>query len=289
MIKEELYKNRSYGRCIKDGYRTLTDNFREIFRRSWPTTLAVALIGGALLTVCLCYVYMPIAAVVAAVLFLMAVLVWYGKIYSLLGGGSLWHNTLRTLCIRIPATLIMLIVTALLMGVHTASIYIIGPEKQISVQTAYIFIGVSVVIATIVLLLTGLPLTFCCMKYQFEEKSKLWRTLTDGYWRGMKHIGLLMAVAIIVGIISAVIEIVVFSPCNILIMVSNLSNAGVAQGDAAGLPSYFPALVFAAGFITSFCMAYLAMWIEFTFYYTYGTIETREDERLKAKSAIYRP
>lgn len=286
---EELYKNRSYSGCIKAGYKAITDNAKEILRRTWIVALITALTGGALLMTSLCYGQKPVIWMSVLPFFLLAWLVWLGKTYSLLGGGNLTWNSIRAIKPRLLSAVFNLAIALLLLVLYNLSIYIIGPDKLISRDTAILYVLGSAIIFTVVVALLNLPFYYCYMRYQFNREATLWKTMTKGYARGIRHFGLLFIIAFIVYIVASLVQIIVFSPCNIIIAANTISNSGVAMGDPSGLPEYFPVLVFIAGVITMYCMAYVMMWIEFTFYFTYGTIETRENERTKAKNLIYRP
>lgn len=289
MTQEDLYKNRSYAGCIKAGYKTLADNLKKIVRRTWKLAFAPAITGGALLTASICYPENSLLNFVIIILYLAAYIVWDGKVYSLLNGQPLRWNSTRTLKAKL-ASVVPIIILSVLLGIVLGVVLFsmnAGAKEPDTAMMPEILIGVFAF--TVIVCLFCLPLMIFCMKYQFEPKQRLWSAFKSGYKNGMRHFGFLLAVTIVVGIITFIIELILFSPYNIVLTASAISRIGTAMGDPTGLPDNFALLTFVSGCVTMYFMSYLLIWTEFTLYYTYGTIETRENERLKAKNLIYRP
>lgn len=289
MTLEELNKNRSYGGCIKASYKAMADNLKELFRKTWTVALTYAAAGALMGTTAMCFHSTPQLPALSALPFIIATLLLFAKICAIVNGKSMGWNLRRAITSHIVAYIALLAITAVALMVMYGIFYALMTQGKHNADLPMIMSLTTLAAVGIATIIIILPLSYAIIKYQFNPELRLRKMFGKAVNTGFRHWGLMFAVTVIIGMITLIIQLILFSPCNILITASVLSAYGQSVGDPSGLPSYFPALAFVSSLLAYFCMAFLFMWLIFGIYYTYGTIETRENERLKAKNLIYRP
>lgn len=301
-----VFRNRSVRACIGDGYQLYVANFYRIFRSSWLTAVGYALAFSLLTSYfiaeypkLLIFNLMGPAAIaqqyqwmlammgvmaLAALLFVVMAGVFFSQGVSALGEhqarGSIsaarkWYGRLdrhalgRTFMALGWSLLVYLVVAMLMAGFSMLAM------RLMSRFVGMAFVGV---MALVVIVLT-LPLSFVFVKYLLTPKSSFVRLLGSSYGVGLRHLGAIFMVSLVVGIVTALLSCIIELPSNILYVANVQSQVGVLQGDPAGMPAYMSwmnLLVFA---IAGFIQAYVHLSAIFPYYYIYGKIEADETER----------
>ena len=305
----DLFHLRSSGAAIADGYRLYVANFRRLFRATW----LVAAVYAVVLTVVTWYASTYVMPVWLSNLFTDSSTVlstpvligWYAlqflsavviamlaaqgfaalKEHSETGVMSKPPHWYGRFHLPMTARMLMLTVWFLL---TTALCYLAGylvgrglvmltPSFQTGSTTAlYTFWAVILVLAFTVGLFL-LPISYTMYRHLFADKFSV-RPPLKGYQEGLRHLGRLFVVTLVVAIVTLLLSLVIQLPQIILATATVKAMMGVAYGDPVVLPqsiSWISLAVFAIG---SFFQAWLHLSTLFPFYYVYGSIETEHKE-----------
>ncbi len=286
-MESELYKNRSFGRCLSDAYDLYRTNFKTIIRRLWLPSLVLSLLTAA------CYLFitnvgmavssasLSVGSYIAwAVLGILSVCayVWLSTIViSLLNGKSVKANLPRM--IRLAFAILGLTIVACVF------IALISVACVVFTKTNTVSWGASLCGMTACIIVGVLMLPFCysIMKYCVDIDEKVMAIFKRHYLAGWHHWGFLFIIALLVGIIVMVIDTLIGMPNNILSLASGMRHISMMEGDSPALPSGFGLLTFLTATICTFVMTFVRPWVVFVFYYAYGCIEEKEKARMALK------
>ncbi len=301
-----LYRLRSSRGALSAGYRLYVGNFRRIFRSAWIVAVVYAL-AMAVQSWYATYHLIPAMSVsqrftdanatslpvnelltwgaLLLLFFVMAALLaahgfaamdehrqtnqisqpahWYGS--------QRWPMARRALMVLLWLLVLAVIIAALFVGVSFAMKSLgSGQSLTSSVVSMAVLAAVGVV-----LFIFTLPLTYTVTAHMLAPKFSP-RPPVAGYGRGMSHVGMLFAIAIVVVLLTVLLTLVIQLPAVILYTATVKSQLGLAYGDPAGMPeamSWASLIVFA---LSGFVQAWIHLSTLFPFYYAYGTIESYE-------------
>ena len=128
-----------------------------------------------------------------------------------------------------------------------------------------------------------LPLYYTATKYIVEVKSSLRKILWSSYKKGLRRWGYIFVLLLLTGLVMFPFVLIVCLPLIIMVTSMMLSTNGVLQGDPSGLPGGFMWLYYVVYVVTVFVLAFFTVFELMVAYFMYGTIETREQERQKAR------
>lgn len=310
----ELFRLRSSGAAIADGYRLYVSNFRNIFRATW----LVAVVYAVVLTITAWYAsthVMPVwltntftngTASLSTpvtigwcsllVLSVVAIATLAAQGFAMLKE----HSETGTIAraprwfgrFHLPMTARMLMLTVWLLLI-TALCCLAGylVKRGLAMLTPsihtgsttdlYVFWAVMIVVAFLLGLLL-LPISYTMYRHLFAQKFSA-RPPLKGYQEGLCHLGRLFVVALVVAIVTLLLSLIIQLPQIILVMANVKAMMGEAYGDAVVLPqsiSWVSLAVFAVG---CFLQAWLHLSTLFPFYYVYGSIETERKESQSIK------
>jgi len=307
----QLFRLRSSRGAIADGYRLFLSSFRPLLRATWIVAVVYALAAAAFTksyiammpqllimkmqhltadTAALTQLGMNMLPMMAASLFIILTTValtgcgftafkehassetisrpahWYGRFEV-----KTWLRVfLMMLAIGLFATLISFV-----MGV-----VIVLSQKYLGALASSLLVG----LLWLLFFAAYLPVAYPIYQYMLTPGARLWKTLAAGYRTGLRHWGALFVVTLITSIITAMLTLIVELPAIILGMANLNSQLGTLQGDPAGMPDYMGWMTTVVFTIAGFIMAYVNLSALFPFYYLYGSVETREEERRKMVS-----
>lgn len=305
----QLFRMRSNRGAIADGYRLFLSNFRPLLRATWIVAVVYALITAIFTK---CYItLLPQLLIMrmqrlatydmgwligAMTPFLVTFFLLMLASVALLGGGfaafrehavsnnisrpAHWYGSmeiktvLRLLLVLLAITLLTMI-PSFLTGI------------VIAVGRMYLGTLATKLLAGLLWLLSFvayLPVAYPFYQYMLTPNARLWPTLAAGYRTGLRHWGALFVVTLITSIITAVLSSLAELPAIILGMANLNSQLGTLLGDPAGMPDYMGWMTTVVFTIAGFIMAYVNLSALFPFYYLYGSVETREEERRKMVS-----
>lgn len=297
-----LFKIRSVGASVRDGYRLYMDNFRKIFRATWLAAVVYALYKGLFSTVWvqlfpaiklgnvnvlwgseqanpqLLLFGSLLTALVLSVLF-DALLAAFGL--SLLRQhketGSMlpatrWfgHCDMSTLRRTLMAVLAFLVFTIGYGAFVLLIVRLLG-----SYLTAISILGLTALFVIVLFLVTPLVL-MRLLRYVLSSEQKP-SLLKQGF--PLRHWGGAILMMLIVGIVSGLLITVTELPANILTVANVQSVTGALAGDATGMPDYMLWLNIIVFTLAGFIRAYISLSAIFPFYYLCGSAEQQEKER----------
>ena len=296
---------RSSQAVISAGYKLYMSNFRKMLRSSWLAALAYALCTGllgsftmsqipqftmALLgtgeagTQAVSMAFLPMTAL-TLLLFVAATAVllsygyaacsehaqtgavstaarWYGRIDK----AMVWRTVKGTLWM-----MLFIFIAGMLTSICRV---LLG--RALSPLTA---LAASMLLSLFIVVLL-LPLPYALTKYMLTPKVHFLKVVGPAFATGMRHLGSIFVVALVVAIITMLLSLVVQMPANILYVANMQSQLGTLQGDPAGMPERMGLLNFVVFTIMGFIQGYIHLSTIFPYYYLYGSIEKQKEERL---------
>lgn len=296
-----LYRLRSTGAVITDGYQLYMDNFRKIFRTTWLMAVIYALAVGTFTTLWLDT--MAELTLLFTMQAPMESLTDAAAAHALPLAGGLGVITLATLlltafgfsllrqhreenCIPTPArwfgqchgktvgrTLtagLLMVITVLFMFAIVYTIGILLKGHLSTTALTLLLVGVTGLCALL------LPLLFL-MTTQYvlgADKTHAPKgNLALRYWGSAIIIS--MVVCIVIGLLSLVTEL----PATVLFFANITSMSGTLLGDPSGMPDYMVWLNVVVFTLAGFIQAYIYLSALFPFYYLHGSVETQEKEQ----------
>lgn len=307
MEKENNYtllKTRSARSCVAEGFRLYTEQFRRVFRYTWPAALLFAVAAG-LLNAYYVSTFPQIVAesmvrrlasgrmmtaagivLVGYVLCSAAYCFFCSYAFEMLrvhaGTGELPRSD-KTLHWHLP--MFWRVLKVFLWGLVFSSIcfgtlYGIG-FLVMALFSHYVAMGAFALVA-VALLVLMLPLSYVFTRYLLTPRVHFASILVSSYARGLRSLGLLFTAALATVIIVAVLSLLTSLPGIVLYAANITSLTGVVNGDSAGMPAYMAWLTIFVFIFVAFIQAYISLSALFPFYFTYGSIESCEAERTAA-------
>lgn len=291
-IENELYKLRSVRACIKSATDMMISNPLTILRRTWLPTLVLSIVSGiSILLPSLFESQQPttteITTVSTPLIILSAILLvayiavasWWGaSVISLLTGSKVKDNIRRMLYL-----LLAMIGLYVILGICVSVGYMLpmfGDKTSLGHPTI-----VSPLVAGFILVLALifiLPIGYSAMKYLVEPQQKVMSIVGKPYITGLHRWGFLFLTTLLGGIIISILIIITGIPEIILETAKKSNDIGMAMGDSNGLSASFMVLQFFVTILCYFIWYYIYCWMNFVYYYVYGSIEAKE----KAKKDI---
>lgn len=305
-----LLKSRSAGACIKAGVSLYLSNFRKIFRQTWIAALlwavASVVVGTISVTtfpqimafasapaggdVASWLVTMEIVYAILSVIGLTALVLLIGTGLAVLsqhaGQGAISQPTRifafdRTIIWRTIKAAVLLVVLEIVVCICLSLLMV----ALMMLMGRGAGLGLAVVIFLIVAILL-LPIEYVLIKYVISRSGSLARHLSDGYPRGLRHLGLIFLVMLVTEILVMLVMLVIGLPAFILASANIMAYGGTLIGDPLGMPGYILVLTGVTMCISGFIQAYVLLMALFPAYYMYGSIEQQETERIEAIRAI---
>lgn len=285
LIKEELIKRRGYIATLEAGYRFFVDNFKTIFKHMWPYALAFGIVLGIFEMIQLktnmtgdvgtaeavtTLILLPVVMIVA---FLLG-----GRMMMLFNDQSFKWNTIRYIKLTLWLSLV-----AILISFISASAFMTGDSTETGMFKAG---ALFFLIFTVLLIVVYLPYIYPALKYMLEPQTHFRNLIFKGWKKGFKHWGYIFVTVLLLYLCIMVMSIIIFIPLGICSFAQTISAAGVADGDASGMPGYFNILFFVVAAISFFVYSFISVFSLSVAYYMYGNIEAYEREKEKQLQPI---
>lgn len=300
IIHEELYKNRGFGATLKAAYNMFLTNFTRIFRHIWWAALVFALVLPLSMVAntlmmkssgSLWWVWVLVALVVVA-----AEVVFFSRLTMLYNEESWKWNIIRILKLTV-VVLFVIVVVAFVFGFTKGLMenWLLadlqekmktGADAQAAMAmaaSANMKVTAVMLCGLLIFILLLVPLYYTSMKYVVEVKSRLRKILWPSYTKGLRRWGYIFVLLLLTGLVLFPFVLVVCLPLIIMVTSMMLSTNGVLQGDPSGLPGGFMWLYYAVYVLTVFVLTFFTVFELTVIYFMYGSIETREQERQKAR------
>ncbi len=286
MEKELLYKSRSISSCIQAAYRLMSDNFSNIIRSTWLPVLLLSLMSGIfvtlnipspdIFTLGIAHQTSFLATFAISLLGMLFCGIWVAsRLMSMLNERPRRWNFTRMLILILNCLAIGICLYAILfISMWMASKYTGGNLMHFIKDNWLVVLGIYFVI-----ILAFLPLYYICMRYLCDEKANFWRDLPKTYMTGLRHLGFIFLITLLVYIIVAILILVISLPLIILQVANTASLLGEITGDPSGLPNYFIPLVGITTFVVTILVTYVYMYPLIVYFFMYGSIEKQNEER----------
>ena len=219
----QIFRLRTTGAAIADGYRLYLGNFRRLFRSSWIMAAVYAVAACVFTKVSislapemaiLSYLnidpsaalsalgMLPVWLALSSLLFLLAsvAMAAYGFLVmsehqesGIVGMPAKWYGRIswKMLGRTLAATLSIMLLYAVAQAVVIAAAW--AARHFLSATAAAILLG----LLQLILLAAFVPAAYCGMKYVLTPKAPLFPTLASAYPAGLRHWGALFVVMLI--------------------------------------------------------------------------------------------
>lgn len=276
----QLKKSRSYTACITEAYRMFFNNIKLVFRHTWIFALACSLSIALYSSLHIDSLLddngrlFQTGPVLSLLLMVCANVAFYARVMMLINRQTMKWNTIR--CAKLALCgLIIAMLPAIIIGVIA---YMYG-DALVKPGNVNGFIISSTAVIAIFILMT-LPLLYVSMKYLMAPGTTLRRTIISSYKTGLRHWGFIFTTSLLSGLLVTACTMLASMPTLIILTANSLSVAGVTFiGDPTGLPSSFFTTRFITFAATSFISLYINVFALFVYYFIYGSIDTRENEK----------
>ncbi len=311
--KEELklLRARSMASVVSDGYRLYMSSFRQLFRSSWIVAIVYALAFALMMGTIVNYL-IPMqttlqnfgSGAVSANPSMMAnmLLVSVSSMFYLLASALLAAQAVHVfrehsvsdevsrpqhwygrLCLKAFVRIVLVGVWLFLLSVvieivfYAVGIGILAMGVVGSITKSIASIVLLFVLFIIVAVLT-VPLAYTVIRALMDRKLVALPPV-KGYGLGMRHWGMLFAVAFIVAVFTWLLSMVCELPAVIMTVANAKAYAGLALGDPLGMPDSMVPMTYCVFTVAGFIQAYVHLSSLYPFYYAYGSIELQQQER----------
>lgn len=302
--REQLFKSRSYGATIRAAYTSFLENYKLIFRRTWPFLCAFSLLAPIVVLTSFAQragQFNPSvwgAYLLASLLLEVVAFLFYGRLTMFVNEQSYKWNVVRYLKAWLWQMLLIVVVSVVIgvvaglvaVGVMPAEETAAPAANPMAAQAAQqmailkVF-GVTFVLFMVLALLL-LPYIPVFMKYFAEPLTHMRKLIFKQFSVYMHYWGYIFLTMLITFIALFVLLMVIALPMIIMAIALVSSNSGVANGDEAGLPAYFGWMAYGICALTFFVYTFVSIFSFFVVYYIYGSIEAREIERKDVAVAV---
>lgn len=285
-IENELYKVRSVRACIKSATDMMISNPLTILRRTWLPTLVLSIVTSLSILLSAFFesqqpttagastVNAPllILGVISLVAYIAIASWWGASVISLLTGRKVKDNIRRILYLLLAVIGLYIIVGVCVSVGYTLPMF--GGKASLGHPTIIspLVAGIVVVLA----LIFTLPISYSSMKYLVEPQQKLTSIVGKPYMTGLHRWGFLFMAALLGGIIISILIVITGVPEIILETAKKANDIGMEMGDSNGLSASFTVLQFFVTILCYFIWYYIYCWMNFVYYYVYGSIEAKE-------------
>ena len=284
----ELFRLRSTGAIIRDGYRLYMDSFRRIFRCSWLVALVYAISYGVMTTFVLDEMIgnPKLSLLVAAVSLLVGSLLTgtgMSLLYEHRQSGSIptsqhWYGffdkktMLRTFAMTISFFVVLLLY--LFLAVFVGTRLAVSLSRIATLVVVFLMAFIPVLCVPSVLMYMYDFIISPSSKNPFSGRFPL------RYWGGA------FIIFIVVTIVCLLMVTITQLPANILMIANIRSRAGILIGDPTGMPDYMTELKLIVFTLAGFIQAFVTLSSLFPFYYLYGSVQAQEQERADMKQKM---
>lgn len=289
LSEEELIKNRSISSCIGSGLRLFFGNFKAVFRHLWlKTVIFGCIIGIGLASVLmlqhahLSVGYVLGGGLIVLIIAVLCVALYFGFAMQQLNGLPIKTNLGKSVHVGLTGIALCVAMTGLIALTDVAIIMPVTAKAHL--QDIIGLMVLTDVILALVFCIFQLPFFYSGMKYMVEKDGKYKTDFIKGYKKGFKHMGFLFGLCFLAGLIWTIINTVISIPLSVLSVSKMISDAGLAGGDPSGMPSYYGILVVITSMLTYVLMLFASIWLLYTAYYAYGSIEKKAQDKIRAKS-----
>ncbi len=317
-----LLKARSYRNVLSTGFRLYTENFRRLFKASWPMALLYALCCGVVgtlinmklpeitiaflqqiayyqgllmetaqhyavsFTEILVMTLLAIAALSLGSATILNKLKEHAETGTITTPQSWWKVSPKMMLRTLKGVFLTLVLGLLPLLLFAAVIILVNTVSPGFVGLHLISTIGALGIWVCLVMLLELPLMYVLMKYVMEEPRHYWQALGKGYGKGLRYWGGLFLVFFVSILLVQLASLVIMLPSHILNFANQQAHLGVLMGDPLGMPSYIMPLTFGTATLASFIQFYICQITLVHNYYIYGAIETKEQEREQNKKNI---
>ena len=141
----------------------------------------------------------------------------------------------------------------------------------------HVFISLVIVLITALLL----PAGYSGMKYMAEDNLGIFSVMGHNYLVGLRYYGRLFLTFFVTMLIGTMLAMLLASPLWVIAVASLQDALGIYLGDASGMPTTAPILIFLGAFVAAMACSPIWLWQFFCLYYQYGSITARIKEKDK--------
>lgn len=280
---EGLYTRRNISECVGAAWTLLSTNLHRMAKSLWLPALLYSF-SYALLAVASLNLIKDLSLGEGIALDMTAIAVLYiAGIAALLVVATKTFKQINTLDFKpcmsrtfkaflVVAAFYILFVT-LLSAISVGGAALMQSGKMSPVTTGIVMTILAIIVVCALFVFLS-PFNYSLTKYMVEPETgmkQVWKNYRTGY----RNLGFIVGCSLICLVIMATIYNVMALPGYIATISATQAYSGVANGDAANLPDYFPVIFGATMFVAGLVYTTLLVWFLFVEYYQYASIEAR--------------
>ena len=308
MANNEYMVQRSGASCIKEAYLLFINNIKRIFLNTWKPVLVLCLVAG-LGTLVLpplfsvnpidlpqselqaignyaSTVFIPVVYEVVC----FGVFFWIlAHVQTMLTGGNLKENIRHSMKFYLASVAFYAGLFLLLNVIaYLAGLSLVRGGMPVGRLMYWLQIGWGIV--GLLFLLQIPAYCYATVKCLRDRELKPFKAFGSCWWGGIRHWGFLFKVFFITGIITMIIDCVVFLPTAVILIASSVDAFGqLVMGDPSGLPSTFPVWQCLSIALSTFILAYVGIWLYLNFFYATCSLDVRDQKKREAKALTVQP
>ncbi|MDD7318233.1 MAG: hypothetical protein SOZ80_08920 [Prevotella sp.] len=280
---EENIKSRSIPAITAASYRLMSQNITLWTKRLWIWIVCVATAAGIAVAAALMLLSVKSDEAVvttwcvwaaASLLTLLFTAFVSGGIMAALKGQKTRRNIIRALKL---AALVAVVFVADVALFYAVSIPLVLIWHQ-GMLLLHLLIAIGIVLVTALLLV---PTGYSGMKYMAEDNLGIVSVLGRNYFVGLRFYGRMFMTFFVTMLIGTIIAFVLAAPLWVVAVASLQNSLGIYLGDASGMPTSAPLLIFLGTFTAIAAYSPVWLWQFFCLYYQYGSITARRKETRK--------
>lgn len=280
---ENAIKSRSILAITATSYRLMSQNITFWAKRLWAWLIGVSAIIGIACSAAFTLIsttdanttfllWCVWAAASLATLVLMACV--SGSIMATLKEQKAKQNIKRAIKLSVLTSIVFIADVAVF---YLISIPLVLVWHQ-GMLLLHVFISLVIVLITALLLI---PAGYSGMKYMAEDNLGILSVMGHNYLVGLRYYGRLFLTFFVTMLIGALLAMLLASPLWVIAVASLQDALGIYLGDASGMPTTAPILIFLGAFVAAMACSPIWLWQFFCLYYQYGSITARIKEKDK--------
>lgn len=308
MANNEYMVQRSGASCIREAYLLFINNIKRIFLNTWKPVLAFSLVAG-LGTLLLPPVFntamvdapqteLQAIANYASTVFgpviyqivCCGVFFWIlANVQTLLTGGRQKENIKHSLKFYLASALFYVVIFLLLNIIgYLVGISLVKGGMSVNRLMYWLLIGWGFI--GLVFLLHIPAYYYATVKCLQRVDLNPFKSFLPSLWGGIRHWGFLFKVFFITGIITLLINCVVFLPTAVILMAQNVDAYNqIVMGDPSGLPSTFPLWMCLSIALSAFILSYVGIWQYLYFFIATCSLDVRDQKKKEAQALAAQP
>ncbi len=282
-MKESLFSRRNVPECMGTAWTLMSTNVARTVRTLWLPSVLTAVLCAAAAVLGIHMRTPESPACLAAGVFVCGALLVPVSLFLDSGVFTMLTSRGRAFCFvravkAFAVSLAAVLLAVLLVWGAAASDVLLASSGKLASSSALLLFAAETVVLLVLFLVFLTPVTYVLVRYMAEPEMRM-KSFWKHYGTALRSGGFIAAFYLLTLVVLVISYLVTALPAVIATAALGVSDAGLAAGDAAGLPSYFGPMYAAVIFVTTFVAVVLRVWSVMAAYYMYASVEARNGRR----------